>query len=452
MRIAHLLLPTLSATMALSACSGGNDDDDDDITTPTTNNDDDDTTTVDDDDDDTVPESECDGIDLGPYALNVRPDGVTLHWESRDPDCAKFCPMEDGDDTSVCRDAVSTEINIALDDEGQAFADNFGELTGKFYHYTAELADLKPATIYHYNFPMVDPPLGQFTTAPASPAPFTFTAFGDTGSSLLGGRTRNKELVDQMVEIHPAFTLVLGDIKYHSQAMSWMRWFSDEAPLLRQNPIYPTVGNHDTNEVEDLGLTIEEGFPLFYGRLFPQPGPIGESKRYAFDYGGVEFISLNTQEDESVGSPQYLWVEEQLQRVAQRKRDGEAKFIVVYAHKQIHDAQEPDVDGSRAAIWNPLFEQYGVDLYLCGHNHLYNRIEPPNGIVYIITGGGGGAPTYINPDDLNPLDLPYNKAMESVIHFLRVDVDGDTMTTRAYAWDGRLIDTRVITPREVTAP
>ncbi|MDQ3987051.1 MAG: hypothetical protein M3280_11230, partial [Actinomycetota bacterium] len=38
-----------------------------------------------------------------------------------------------------------------------------------------------------------------------------------------------------------------------------------------------------------------------------------------------------------------------------------------------------------------LFEEYGVDLVLTGHDHLYAVTKPQNGLRYVVTGGGGAS-------------------------------------------------------------
>ena len=38
--------------------------------------------------------------------------------------------------------------------------------------------------------------------------------------------------------------------------------------------------------------------------------------------------------------------------------------------------------------WVPLFERYGVQLVLSGHDHNYQRFAPRNGVTYVVHGGG----------------------------------------------------------------
>jgi len=37
----------------------------------------------------------------------------------------------------------------------------------------------------------------------------------------------------------------------------------------------------------------------------------------------------------------------------------------------------------------PLLEKYGVDAYICGHDHDRQLLQPVNGVYYIVSGTGG---------------------------------------------------------------
>ena len=45
-----------------------------------------------------------------------------------------------------------------------------------------------------------------------------------------------------------------------------------------------------------------------------------------------------------------------------------------------------------ARRWVPLFERYGVQLVLSGHDHNYQRFAARNGVTYVVHGGGGAGP------------------------------------------------------------
>ena len=63
-------------------------------------------------------------------------------------------------------------------------------------------------------------------------------------------------------------------------------------------------------------------------------------------------------------------------------------IIVVSSH---HPAYSCGKHGSTSSVidhWVPLFEQYGVDLVLNGHDHDYERFIV-DGVTYVVNGGGG---------------------------------------------------------------
>lgn len=95
--------------------------------------------------------------------------------------------------------------------------------------------------------------------------------------------------------------------------------------------------------------------------------------------------------------------------------------------------------GNKTAVqerFQPLAEQYGVDLVINGHNHYYLRCVV-NGIPHITT-GGGGAPLY-SPN----MSAGYLAAAESTKHFTEIVVNGDDIKVVARRTDGTVIDTYI---------
>jgi len=89
----------------------------------------------------------------------------------------------------------------------------------------------------------------------------------------------------------------------------------------------------------------------------------------------------------------------------------------------------------------PLFEKYKVAAVFAGHDHNYQH-HLKNGVHYIVT-GGGGAP-------LSPAEaaLPaVTLKVESVEHYVPIEVEGNRAHIRAIALDGHVIETI-----ELTAP
>jgi len=108
----------------------------------------------------------------------------------------------------------------------------------------------------------------------------------------------------------------------------------------------------------------------------------------------------------------------------------------------IHTSAETTADENLV----PLFEQYGVDMVLSGHNHHYER-SLKDGIYYIVT-GGGGAPLNNFPNiNLNP----YSQVRQKIYEFVTLDINCATGQLEYQAWDldGELIDGPLIFSRTV---
>lgn len=110
---------------------------------------------------------------------------------------------------------------------------------------------------------------------------------------------------------------------------------------------------------------------------------------YSFDYQGVRVIVLNSQRTDLLAA-QALWLEERL------KNNRNRWTVVAFHHPVFSLARTRDNPEIRDA-WKPLFDKYGVDLVLQGHDHLYGRGEnigggpqrrEDAGTVYVVSVGG----------------------------------------------------------------
>jgi len=120
---------------------------------------------------------------------------------------------------------------------------------------------------------------------------------------------------------------------------------------------------------------------------------------WSMDYLLVHIIFVSTEEAMLIGSVQYTWLIQDLQKVDRIK----TPWIIVLGHRPMYSAiAYPDGSAEylRSSI-EPLFNAYQVNLALWGHVHLYERMCPifqgicvgtyenPGGTVHIVTGAGG---------------------------------------------------------------
>jgi hypothetical protein len=86
-------------------------------------------------------------------------------------------------------------------------------------------------------------------------------------------------------------------------------------------------------------------------------------------------------------------------------------------------------------VLEPLFVQYKVNLVLAGHEHVYERIKPQQGIDYFVSGAGGT----LRKGDLRPGQ--YTAAgYDKDYHFMLFEIDGDEMHFQAVSRTGATID------------
>ena len=236
------------------------------------------------------------------------------------------------------------------------------ELSAALYH-TVEFADLTPSTRYSYR-------VGDgtnwgewadFTTASDAAEPFTFIYVGDAQNEVksLWSRLIRQAYGDAP---HAAFTLHAGDLINRAEADGeWGGWFYAGGFINRSTPVLATPGNHEYLRSPKT-LTSHWG-PTF---AFPDNGPEldgMEETVWFLDYQGVRFVSLNSNERQAEQVP---WLRETL------KTNPHPWTVITFHHPMYNSTLGRDNPELRE-LWQPVFDEYGVDLVLQGHDHTYAR-------------------------------------------------------------------------------
>ncbi len=284
-----------------------------------------------------------------------------------------------------------------------------------------KIAGLQPGGKYRYRVPVLDGQEHPFQTAPAAPEDFSFAVYGDNrhagGFSWHSSVTR--EMVREDAREHFRFILNSGDIVEspgEGHGWQWATFLSDITPLAASRPYEVSLGNHESG-----------GKPEPFAEYFDYGHP--EHWR-AFDYAGLHFIMLSTEDDLKPGSPQFAWMEKALD-----DKPADTRFTVVTLHKPLltHDPRGNYNDPKRRGELEPVFAAKGVDIVFAGHVHSYEHHHLP-AFEHVITGGGGVLLW------AKPTPGPETVKTETVWHFCEVDVKGKTMSVRALRTDGSVID------------
>jgi len=296
---------------------------------------------------------------------------------------------------------------------------NGTRMTGENEHgyLTVTLTKLQPNTTYNYTFKTANKSTQySFLTAPEGSTPFSFVAYGDTRTQL----SIHSQVMSAIAIQKPRFIINTGDLVGEGPtAKDWDAFFQIAAPLTGSVPYYAATGNHEGNADYFINLFIR-----------PNADATGNADRYAFVYGNMNIIVLNSTRNLA---EQRVWLEQYLTAMA-----GKTTWTVVVFHYPPFSTSTRNGDDALRKSWVPVLEKYKVDVVFLGHDHFYERSEK-NGVVYFIT-GGGGAPLYT--PNLTP--NPYKKINEKCYHFMRADVTATTLRLRMFHLDGSVGDDVVL--------
>jgi uncharacterized protein (TIGR03437 family) len=267
--------------------------------------------------------------------------------------------------------------------------------------------------------------------------------FGDSGEDT----SQQKALIPLMgAESGVSFLLHTGDLAYPqgSFALYDSNYFGLNASLFGRLPTFATPGNHD--------YMVDSAAAFVASQVAPQCGvnATDAGRYYSFDWGDAHFTSIDSNLLPTASVDRMLaWLENDL-------RSTRNFWKIVFLHHPPyptgHHLGDPICATVRARV-NPILERNGVQLVLAGHEHGYERslplvadqaVQGGLGTTYVISGGGGADLHDVNAGGQTAIAL-------SAYNYLRVSIDGITMTVRATGIDGNEIERFVLQPRPVIA-
>lgn len=335
-------------------------------------------------------------ITLGPYLQNVTPNSIVIMWQTDFPmesHIAYWLPAQDKSYVTAPQACVRHEL---------------------------VLSDLQPSKDYRYAVLVQGQEVftSAFRTAPDGPQSFRWVVYGDSRSYPVD----HAAVVQAIVNNQPRIVLHTGDlVGIGDDHASWTPEFFEPAhSLLHHTPVFPIMGNHEY---------FYSGRSWF-SSFFSLPN---NEQWFAFTYGNVRFIGLDTNVSFHPGGVQHRWFQAELASDAFRQAD----WHIVYFHHPAFTASVYRDDLEVRQYLVPLFETGGVDLVFSGHSHAYERYAH-NDVHYIVTGGGG---TYLVPL-AHDLEAPFRLVGESVYHHCVVDVNvpDHSLTFSAQLNDGTRFD------------
>jgi hypothetical protein len=405
--------------------------------------------------------------DRAPYFQKQATNGITVCWNTTESELgAVRYGTHPGNLDQLVKEAVATQAH------------------------EIRLSDLQPGTRYYYAIGNSDAmkyggsEADWFTTAPLTGADESVRLWiiGDSGNpGLVASGVRDamkswiaenpREGKDQL-----DLWLLLGDIAYRSGTnQQYQAALFDAYPdLLRHLAFWPVYGNHDARR--------NTFFDIFSLPENAEAGgtPSGTESYYSFDYANIHFVILDSQDsDREPNDEQLRWLQRDLEN---NKQDW---LIAAFHHppytKGSHDSDDEHDSGGRMTEMRqhvlPVLEQYGVDLVLSGHSHVYERshlidcsygdsseftekqqvshgteahdqhyIKPGgrtahSGTVYIVAGASSNV-------DTGPIDHQAMAFSMLETGSLLIDIKGDVLTSRYINSEAMVIDEFTIEKKE----
>lgn len=245
--------------------------------------------------------------------------------------------------------------------------------------------------------------------------PYRFIAFGDWGA----GTPFQKDVAKQITTLYARqpfdSALLLGDniyengnIKKHGKA-----YFTDMYPTLIQGGVnfIVALGNHD----------VRSGYEHDQRAFFRMPGFYYQVKKPHVD---IFVINTNSFGKDEV---QQRWLGKAL-------GSSKATWKIVMGHHPIYTSGEHGSSRSLMKTLEPILVQHRVDMYLAGHDHDYERFKPVQGVLHIVSGGGGAYLRDFEKPEANSL------VRVKAHHFLLFEANEDSLKMQAIDKTGKLID------------
>tara|TARA_B100001173_G_scaffold311778_1_gene330169 strand:+ start:1278 stop:2630 length:1353 start_codon:yes stop_codon:yes gene_type:complete len=330
------------------------------------------------------------------HTHNHKHDGLH-HWEipSKDPD--RIILTFNGDpetkravtwrtDSSVkkakAQIAVSA-VNSSFVKEAVTYFANTEEFDLGIYksnkslivnYHSVVFENLNPNTLYVYRVGNDEnwSEWIQFKTANVNYSPTQFVYFGDAQNDILNHWSRVIRMAYQTAP-NASFVIHAGDLVDSAHKDNeWAQWFKAGGFIHSQWTAIPVVGNHEFQRFDGYEGSLPRRLSIQWRPQFTLPieenldSSLHETV-YSVEYQDILILVLN-----STGQ-----LEKQTDYIKEKLTNTDAKWKIVTNHHSVFSpAEGRDFEYARK-VWKPMFEKYGVDLVLNGHDHTYARGHTP---------------------------------------------------------------------------
>lgn len=374
-----------------------------------------------------------------PYLQNPTHDGMTLIWFSAEGTPGLVDYVCDGYDKVTLESKPVLATALSYHPSELALLPKNARRSVPYRH-RVRLSGLQPDTLYTYTVMQGDLTYrSSFQTSPGPDTPIRFIVYADSETEPesteknakwkdpTGQDEKRLYLVNQTICYYenlrviasrdPSFIAIVGDlVESGGEQRDWDEFWRHNAGALGEVashvPILPALGNHENyGGPGDFGrysttaaIAAVEKYRCYFE--LPKNGALitaQEGRYYRIDYGPVTLITLDSSNggsngtetdtnfllkgdgeggvapDFNPGSPQYTWLEAQLEDARTR-----SKFIFIQLHHAPYSVgphglapgREKGFDtqsGVPIRVLTPLFMKYGVAAVFSGHDEIFER-------------------------------------------------------------------------------
>lgn len=241
-----------------------------------------------------------------------------------------------------------------------------------------------------------------------------FISVADTGTGDRGQYAVASSMAQYLRRNPFNLAILAGDNIYNNGEMEKINAVFERPyqPLLQQGvKFHACLGNHD--------IRTANGEPQLRYANFNMKG-----RYYTFRREGVQFFALDTNHNADWKN-QLAWLEQELSQT-------KATVKVVFGHHPIYSSGMYGSNPAFIQSLTPLFQKYGVQLYINGHEHNYERTRSINGTTYLICGGGAGTRSVGRSE--------WTEHSASVLSFAAYEVFSDRIEISGIGTDNRVFD------------
>jgi len=232
-------------------------------------------------------------------------------------------------------------------------------------------------------------------------------------------------------ESRPKLLVLGGDnVNNGNSAEEWDAFWKATGENLEDVFVASVAGNHDNSQL------LAQQFD------YPQTAPKKNTEGffYTFTRSNVFFIMLDSNIMGAGNASDVEWLSEQLASSVAK----EADWRIAVLHHPFWPVANVPRDTQRAEIMRdkflPVLEEYGIDLILCGHQHVYSRTAPmrgedisEDGIIQIMTASGA-------KESYTPGEKDYIEIIADTPVYLIIEVSTRMMSLTAFNTDGEPFD------------